>query len=76
VELRDIQSGTKKNERLRSSESVELAHIDKREEVTLLYREGGLLALMHPTTFEQLEVDAGMLSEQQQVRDATQWRCK
>ncbi|KAG5188783.1 elongation factor P, partial [Tribonema minus] len=66
IELKELMGGTKKTERFRSSETVELAHIDKEEQLDFLYRDGGLLALMNPQTFEQIEVPVDMLSADHQ----------
>jgi len=38
VELKDIKTGIKSNERLRASESVEKVRLDDEEEYTFLYR--------------------------------------
>lgn len=62
VELKDIQSGTKLNERFRSSETVEKVRIDEKE-CQYLYPEGASLIFMDNETFEQFIVDESMLGE-------------
>eukprot|EP00249_Psilotum_nudum_P004628 c18132_g1_i2 orf=47-730(+) len=55
VELRDVQSGLKSTERLRTSEAIERVFVDEKS-FTFLYHDGDSAILMEPTTFEQLEV--------------------
>ncbi|BBN17392.1 elongation factor P [Marchantia polymorpha subsp. ruderalis] len=55
VELRDVQSGLKSTERLRTGEAIEKVFVDDRV-YTFLYEEGDTINLMEPNTFEQLEV--------------------
>ena len=62
VELKDIQSGTKLNERFRSSESVERVRLDQAE-YQYLYAEDDMFTLMHNETFEQIAVPRGLIGE-------------
>ena len=62
VELKDIQSGTKLNERFRSSENVERVRLDQAE-YQYLYAEGDMLTLMHNETFEQVSVPRELIGE-------------
>ena len=50
VELKDIRSGTKLNERFRSSESVERVRLDEME-CQYLYTDGDNIVLMDPVSF-------------------------
>lgn len=59
VELRDVQSGLKSTERLRTSEAIEKVFADART-FTFLYEDGDLAILMQPETFEQVEVPKSM----------------
>ena len=62
VELKDIRDGTKRNERFRSSDTVERARLDEAA-YQYLYAQGGTLALMQSETYEQIEVPAGLVGE-------------
>ena len=55
VEMKDISSGTKLNERFRSTENVEKARVDDKE-YQFLYVEGDMLALMDMESYEQIHV--------------------
>ncbi len=63
VELRDIRSGTKLNERFRSSESVERVRLDQREH-QFLYGDGETFTFMNNETYDQVEIGAAMLEGQ------------
>lgn len=56
VEMRDIRSGTKVNERFRTQETVERARLDEHE-MQFLYSEDDRFTFMDNETFEQLEMD-------------------
>ncbi|MDB2414866.1 elongation factor P [Rickettsiales bacterium] len=56
VEMKDIKTGTKLNERFRSSEDVERAHLDAKE-YQYLFTEGEFLTLMDNDTYEQIQVN-------------------
>ncbi|KAL2613766.1 hypothetical protein R1flu_025458 [Riccia fluitans] len=55
VELRDVQSGLKSSERLRTGEAIEKVFVDDRP-YSFLYTEGDTVYLMEPNTFEQLDI--------------------
>ena len=61
AELKDIQNGTKKNERFRSSETVEKVFL---EEVPYryLYQQQGEYTFMHPESYEQISLGANLLN--------------
>jgi elongation factor P len=62
LELKDIKSGTKLNERFRSSENIERARLDQNT-YQFLFREEDLLTLMDNTSYEQIQVDASLAGE-------------
>lgn len=62
VELKDIRSGTKLNERFRSSESVERVRLDEKE-FQFLYEEGDDLTFMDQETFEQITIPRSLVGE-------------
>ena len=62
VEMKDIKSGTKLNERFRSDETVERARLDQKD-YQYLYDEGETLALMDQQTFEQISVDKSLFGD-------------
>ena len=61
LELTDMRTGTKTSARFRSSETVEQAQFDPPEKYQLLYNDGEKLALMHNTTFEQVELEVSLV---------------
>ena len=63
LECRD-EAGNKQSLRLRPSDKVELVQLDT-EELTYLYRDESTLHLMHPTTFESVELPVSTLSPEQ-----------
>ncbi|NQU60971.1 MAG: elongation factor P [Rhodospirillales bacterium] len=64
VELKDIRNGTKLNERFRSSETVERAHLDQKE-FQFLFSEGGMFTFMDLETYDQISIDRDLLGEDQ-----------
>ena len=64
VELKDIRSGTKLNERFRSSEKVERATLEQRE-YQFLYPEGTSFTFMDTETYEQVSLDLDFIGEEQ-----------
>ena len=64
VELKDLQSGTKMNERFRSSETVERATLEQRD-YQYLYTDGDMFTFMDTETFEQVDLNADMIGEDQ-----------
>ncbi len=63
VEMRDLKTGTKTNERWRTADTVERLMTDNKE-FTYSYTDGDNLVLMDPETFEQLNVPVDILGEQ------------
>jgi elongation factor P len=63
VELKDIESGTKLNERFRSSEMVEEIHLDKKD-FQFLYASGDMLTFMDMENYEQIELAADFVGDQ------------
>ena len=63
VEMKDIKTGTKLNERFSSSESVEKVKLDEKT-YQFLYFEDNNLTLMDTETFEQLSVTKKILGDQ------------
>ncbi len=63
VELKDIRTGTKLNERFRSSETVERARLDERE-YQFLFAEGDIYTFMDQQTFDQITLSKEMIGEQ------------
>jgi translation elongation factor P len=61
LEVRDIANGNKLPVRLRSSEKVEQIVIDIKK-MNYLYREGEVLFMMDPGTFEQIEISSELVS--------------
>lgn len=64
VELKDVRSGTKLNERFRSSEKVERATLEQRE-FQFLYEDGGMYTFMDGETYEQVMLSADDIGETQ-----------
>ncbi|XP_047321921.1 elongation factor P [Impatiens glandulifera] len=60
VELRDVDSGNKSNERLRTDEMVEKIFVEGRA-YTFLYIDGDDVVVMDPNTYEQLEISSKMI---------------
>ncbi|MFN7039329.1 MAG: elongation factor P [Alphaproteobacteria bacterium] len=63
VEMKDIKSGTKLNERFRSSEDIEKVRLDQKE-YQFLYFEGDNMVLMDTSSYEQIQVDKEILGDQ------------
>lgn len=63
VELKDIRSGTKLNERFRSSEDVERVTLEERP-FQYLYPEGDFFVFMDQGTFEQLPLHQNFVGDQ------------
>ncbi len=62
VDMRDLKSGNKTNERWRTADTVERLMTEDRE-FTYSYTDGDNLVLMDPETFEQSHVPAAILGE-------------
>ena len=63
VEMKDIESGTKRNERMRTEDKIERAHVDQRA-MQYLYSDGSGYIFMDQKTFEQLTLPADFLEGQ------------
>lgn len=59
VEMRDVKSGIKSNERFRTQESVEKLMVDEKA-CTYLFRDGDAITLMDAETYEQFELNTEM----------------
>jgi len=64
VELKDIRTGTKLNERFRAAESVERIRLDQ-SDYQYLYAEGDMFTFMETETYEQVSIGADMIGEDQ-----------
>lgn len=64
VELKDLQSGTKLNERFRSSETVERARLEQKD-YQFLFADGDIYTFMDTETYDQVTLNADMLGEDQ-----------
>jgi len=64
VELKDIRNGTKLNERFRSSETVERAHLSQKN-FQFLYAEGDMLNFMDAENFDQIAISQNLVGEDQ-----------
>lgn len=62
VELKDIRSGTKLNERFRSTESVEKVRLDE-QEYQFLFAEGKSYTFMNQEDYEQVVLDDAIVGE-------------
>ena len=62
VEMRDIRSGIKTNERFRTQETVERAQLEE-SEFSFLFAEGDVLTFMNQETFEQMPVPKEVVGE-------------
>ena len=63
VELKDIEAGTKLNERFRSSEMVEEIHLDKKD-FQFLYAKDDMLTFMDMENYEQIELATDFVGDQ------------
>lgn len=64
VELKNITSGTKLNQRFRSDESVDEAILDKKD-FQFLYATGDMLTFMDMENYEQIELATDFVGEDQ-----------
>ena len=62
VELKDIRTGTKLNERFRSSETVERVRLDEHE-YQFLFSDGDDYTFMEQETYEQITLNAELIGE-------------
>ena len=63
LEMKDVVAGTKRNERFRSEDKVEKAHVEFRK-MQYLYEEGDRYVFMDMETYDQLELDSSELEDQ------------
>ena len=62
VELKDVRSGTKLNERFRANESIERVRLDERE-FQFLYQDGNEFTFMDQENYEQTTVNGEMIGD-------------
>lgn len=65
VELKNIITGTKLNERFRSDETVEEIYLEKKD-YQFLYASGDILTFMDIDTYEQIELQRDFIGERAQ----------
>jgi elongation factor P len=65
VELKNIVTGTKLNERFRADASVEESYLEKKD-FQFLYASGDALTFMDMETFDQIELDKDFVGDQAQ----------
>ena len=63
VEMKDIESGTKRNERIRTEDKIERAYVEPRV-MQYLYADGASHVFMDQETFEQLALPLDLLEGQ------------
>lgn len=62
MELKELQTGTKLNERFRSAEDLERARLDQKD-YQYLFEDGDFLTVMDMETYEQINVEKDLLGE-------------
>jgi elongation factor P len=62
VEMRDVRTGTKTNERWRTADTVEKAQVDEHE-CTFLFGDADNLTFMEQETFEQITLNGELIGE-------------
>ena len=63
VEMKDVESGTKNNQRIRTDEKIERAFVESRD-MTFLYQEGDDYIFMDQENYEQLNLPQDFLESQ------------
>ena len=63
VELKNVVTGTKLNERFRADESVEEVYLEKKD-FQFLYASGDTLTFMDTDTYDQIELNADFVGDQ------------
>ena len=63
VEMKDIESGTKTNQRFRTEDKIERAFVDPRD-MEYLYQDGDSYVFMDKQNYEQLSLSADFLEGQ------------
>ena len=62
VELKNLMTGSKLNERFRASETVERVRLEQKDH-TYLYEEGDMLVFMDTESYEQINIAKDLLGE-------------
>lgn len=62
VEMRDVKSGNKTNERFRTSETVEKLMVEEKD-CTYLYADGELLTFMDAESYEQFTLEGSVIGD-------------
>jgi len=62
VELKNLLTGSKLNERFRASETVERVRLEQKDH-TYLYEEGDMLVFMDAESFEQIHIPKDMIGD-------------
>lgn len=62
VELKNLETGTKLNERFRASETVERVRLEQKDH-TFLYAEGDMLVFMDSESYEQISIPKDLIGE-------------
>ena len=62
VEMRNLRTGSKLNERFRSADKVEKVRLEQKDQ-QFLYESDGMLVFMDAETFDQIELPAELLGE-------------
>ena len=62
VEMKNLRTGSKLNERFRSADKVERVRLEQKD-MQFLYETDGMLSFMDTETFEQVELPADILGE-------------
>ena len=65
VELKNVTTGTKLNQRFRSDEAVDEAYLDKKD-FQFLYASGDMLTFMDMESYEQIELNTDFVGDQAQ----------
>jgi elongation factor P len=60
--LRNVQTGTKVDQRFRSTDRVDRATLDS-QEMEYLYADGDQYVFMHPETYEQMSLNRDLLED-------------
>ena len=66
VELKSVKKGTKLNERFRSSDTVERAHLDDKK-FNFLYEDESNCHFMDQVNFEQIQINKSLLGEKSKL---------
>lgn len=62
VEMKNLRTGSKLNERFRSADKVERVRLEQKDQ-TFLYENDGMLVFMDKETYEQIELPSDILGE-------------